>query len=97
MALISFNEIFSGDYLQVVTQYSKQIQRILDSYDIAIFMARKAICFYKSMVINKKIKPTKCQVISSRVLEYNTIGNFRDKKIAVIDDVVVKGKQREGL
>ena len=54
-------------------------------------MARKAICFYKAMVSNSEIQTTDCKVVSSRTLDYNTIIDFKDKKIAVIDDVVVKG------
>ena len=88
----TFSNIFPGEYLSYVTKYSERIQEILDNYEIAIFMARKAICFYEAMVINAVIIPTNCKVISSRVIDYNVISEFKGKKIAVIDDVVVKGE-----
>lgn len=92
---IKLSKVFSGDFLRIITNYSETIQNVLNSYDVVIFMARKAICFYQSMITNKIIVPTKCEVISSRVLDYNTIDKLKNKKIAIIDDVVVKGRSLE--
>ena len=91
MKKIVFSDIFSNDYLTLVTAYRKLISDILDTYDVAVFMARKAICFYTAMKSNGEIENRKCHVISSRVVDYDSLDRFRGKRIAVIDDVVVKG------
>lgn len=86
------SEIFPGDFFQYVSKYCVRIQYVLDNYDIVVFMARKAICFYEALVLNGEISPSKCKVISSRAVEYNVVKDFAGKKIAIIDDVVVKGE-----
>lgn len=91
MKRIKFSDIFKGNYLSYISNYKRQIQNILNEYDIVIFMARKAICFYESMVTNGEITPTNCEVYSGRIFDYNIIQNFKGKKVAVVDDVVVKG------
>ena len=91
MGRVAFSRFFSGDTLNVISKYCERIQRILESYDVVIFMARKAICFYKAMIINEELSPTGCIVISSRTLEYNNIDSIKNHKIAVVDDVVVRG------
>ena len=92
MSKIKLPDIFTGELYGIIYAYKKRIQRILDEYDIAIFMARKAICFYDALRYNEEITETDCKVISSRVVDYNTLEELRNKKIAVIDDVVVRGK-----
>ncbi|MDR0752069.1 MAG: phosphoribosyltransferase [Christensenellaceae bacterium] len=93
MALLTFQQVFSGDFLTKVTKYSERIQTIINNYDIVIFMARKAVCFYKSMIINKVIIPNNnCRVTSNRIIGYNVLEELKGKRIAVIDDVVVKGE-----
>ena len=93
MKKINFSDVFSVEYLEVVTKYKDRINKLLSTYDFIIFMARKAICFYKAMVVNGEIVPNdKCVVLSSRVLSYNVINNFKGKKVAIVDDVVVRGK-----
>ena len=91
MSRISFSNIFHGEYLQYVSKYCERIQKLLNEYDVVIFMARKAICFYESMLLNGAITPTDCIVISSRATEYSILSDYRNKRIAVVDDVVVKG------
>ncbi len=91
MSKTKLTEIFTGELYNIIYAYKKRIQRILDEYDIAIFMARKAICFYDALRYNDEIKETDCKVISSRVVDYNTLEDLRNKHIAVIDDVVVRG------
>lgn len=71
--------------------YKENIQKLLFEYDVVIFMARKAICFYESMVTNGELTTTDCKVFSSRVIDYNIVNTFSNKKIAIVDDVVVKG------
>lgn len=83
---------FTGDYYTVISSYVKRIQYILNNYDVAIFMARKAICMYQALVKNGELYETSCRVISSRVVDYNSMDNLRGIHIAVIDDVVIKGE-----
>ena len=92
MSKVELSDVFNGEFLNIISKYKKRIQNILSHYDIAIFMARKAICFYDALRYNDEIFETKCRVISSRVLDYNTLDTFQGKKIAVIDDVVVRGQ-----
>lgn len=93
MKKVNFSDIFSVEYLEIITKYKSHIQKLLLSYDVIIFMARKAICFYKAMVVNGEIIPNeKCIVLSSRVLSYNIMSDFQGKRVAIIDDVVVRGK-----
>ena len=61
MQKVSFSNVFKGNYLKYITKYKENIQIVLDEYDVVIFMARKAICFYESMVLNGEIKATDCQ------------------------------------
>jgi len=92
MSKVKLPDIFAGELYSIILAYKKRIQKILDEYDVAIFMARKAICFYDALRYNEEIKETSCRVISSRVVDYNTLEELREKRIAVIDDVVVRGK-----
>lgn len=93
MKKINFSDVFSVEYLEIVTKYKDRINELLSKYDYVIFMARKAICFYKAMVANEEIIPNeKCAVLSSRVLSYNILHIFKGKKVAIVDDVVVRGK-----
>lgn len=85
-------DVFPSEYSELMQKYICRLQKILEQYDIVIFMARKAICFYNALVNTGKLKkPASCCVMSSRVLTYNIFSIFREKKIALIDDVVVKG------
>ncbi|MDR1372001.1 MAG: hypothetical protein LBJ17_02590 [Dysgonamonadaceae bacterium] len=95
MANIPFSSVFSGDFLTKISKYSQRIQEIIDSYDVVIFMARKAICFYNTMVVNDIVVPNpECLVTSSRSIDYNVLDSLHlcKKRVAVIDDVVVKGE-----
>ncbi|MCD7761779.1 MAG: hypothetical protein LUI14_01010 [Lachnospiraceae bacterium] len=92
MRKIELQEVFPIEYLELITKYKNSIQELLHTYDLVIFMARKAICFYKALVENGEIIPNKeCLVLSSRVLSYNIGNKFCNKKVAVVDDVVVRG------
>lgn len=88
---LKLSDIFSDEFLSVITYYKGMIQNILDEYDIAIFMARKAVCLYTAMKLNDEFQETSCHVISSRVVDYGVLRRLRGKRIMVIDDVVVKG------
>ncbi len=91
MSHVQLSDIFRVDYLATVTAHIKRVQAILDEYDVAIFMARKAICFYDALISNNEIVNKGCRVVSSRIIYYNTLDSYRGKKIAVVDDVVVRG------
>ena len=91
MGKVKLSDFFRSDFLSIVNSQRNRIQDILNKYEIAIFMARKAICFYDALMANGELHPTNCHVISSRVMDYDSLERFRGKKIAVIDDVVVKG------
>ena len=90
------HDIFPQQYHKEVIKYKNLIKSLYTEYDVLIFMARKAICFYKSMVINGLIDPPKkdseVYIFSSRTLDYNIFGKLVGKKIAIIDDVVIKGR-----
>ena len=93
MGKVKFSDIFSGDFLGYVSHYRKRIQEIINNHEVVIFMARKAVCFYKAMELNGELTiPSSCTILSSRVAEYNTMEEYKGKTIAVIDDVVVKGE-----
>ncbi len=91
MSKIQLSDFFRLDYLSTITAYINRLQSILDEYDVAIFMARKAICFYDALISNNEIENQNCRIVSSRIVYYNTLDFYRGKKIAVIDDVVVRG------
>lgn len=59
-------------------------------------MARKAFCFYQALKKNNLItQNTNCIVLSSRALNYNIESILQGKRIALVDDVVVKGNTLE--
>ena len=90
--ILSVPDIFPQKYSDIIQKYIKRLNTILSEYDAVIFMARKAICFYDSLIMQKEISKTpNCCIMSSRVLEYNVLKRFIGKKVALIDDVVVKG------
>lgn len=88
---VNFANIFKGNFLNYIIKYKETIQVVLSKYEYVIFMARKAICFYEAMCVNGEVPEASCKVFSSRVIDYNILNELRGKKIAIIDDVVVKG------
>ena len=84
---------FPPEYRELILRYKKDLEQIFKEYQVVIFMARKAICFYKSLVISGFIdKPQNCEIYSSRILTYNIHNKFKDKKVVVVDDVMIKGR-----
>lgn len=84
-------KIFGAKYYDKICTYIETIQNAIDSYDIVVFMARKAYCFYKALIDNKLIvQRDNCTILSSRAITYNGI-DFSSKKIAIIEDVVILG------
>jgi len=93
MSKPKFADIFTGEFLGYVAHYCERIQEIINEYDVVIFMARKSVCFYKAMSLNGElIVPPSCNILSSRIITYNVLEKYKGKKIAVVDDVVVKGE-----
>jgi len=87
-----FSTIFSGEFLGYTAHYAERVQQVLATYDVVIFMARKAVCFYEAMVLNGVITPTDCLVLSSRVLDYNMLDQLAGRTVAVVEDVAVRGE-----
>ena len=89
-------ESIFNEYSDLINNYIRRLQKIIETYDVVIFMARKAICFYYALRITNKISkvPSSC-IMSSRVLTYDVLNLLKNKKIAIIDDVVVKGTSIE--
>ena len=85
-------KIFGEKYYQKICNYIDVIQSAIDTHDIVIFMARKAYCFYQALQANNLIhsKDT-CTIFSSRAITYNGVDYF-NKKVAVIEDVVILGE-----
>lgn len=87
-----FKKIFGVKYYDVICKYVEVIQNALDNYDVVIFMARKAYCFYKALKkIGLLVDNDKCTIFSSRVATYSNL-DFSDKSVAVFEDVVVLGE-----
>lgn len=86
------NDCFPVDYRDIIRGYISQIETILSNYDIVVFMARKAICFYHALRSVGAFDTCDTAVVfSSRALTYNDLSIYKNKKIALIDDVVVEG------
>ena len=93
---VPISDLFPDKYYQITQNYIGKLEMLQERYDVIIFMARKAICFYKALVINGEISvKSNCKVYSSRILDYNVLDKFVDKKIALVDDVVIKGLSLE--
>ena len=86
-------ELFPPEYRNLIQQYIENLQKIFQEYKVVIFMARKAICFYKSLIIGGFIeKPQNCEVFSSRILTYDIFNKLKGKKIILVDDIIKEGK-----
>ena len=84
-------KIFGIEYYNAIANYIAMIQSIIDNYDIAIIMARKAYCFYSAVLELGLIHSNKnCLVISSRAVTFGAL-SFEGQKVAIIEDVVVQG------
>lgn len=83
--------IFGEKYYDVVTNYISMIQEAINKYDVVIFMARKAYCFYKALLSIDVIKNnSNCIITSSRAATFNT--SYLDgKNTVIIEDVIVQG------
>ena len=82
------NECFPVDYRDIIRGYIAQIETIISNYDVVVFMARKAICFYHALKSVDAFDNTETAVIfSSRALTYNELSKFKElhfKDIKVI-------------
>lgn len=85
-------KIFGAKYYQKMCNYIEVIQNVINSYDVVIFMARKAYCLYLALKDNDLIlHNSNCVILSSRAVTYNGI-DFSNKKVAIIEDVVILGE-----
>lgn len=64
--ILSVPDIFPQKYSDIIQKYIKRLNTILSEYDAVIFMARKAICFYDSLIMQKEISKTPNCCIMSR-------------------------------
>ena len=94
--MVKIEEIFSGESLVIINKYRKLLASIAPNYDYVVFMARKAICFYKALEINNEINSLKPlgAIISSSIFTYDC-KFIKNKNAAIVDDVVVKGDTLE--
>lgn len=86
-------KFFSGELKVQIMKYCKKLENIKSEYDVLIFMARKSICFYDALVLNGEVSKTNSETVittSSRILNYDC-KFLKEKKIAVLDDIVIKG------
>ena len=91
--IISTNlkKIFGSKYYDIVINYIKSIQNVISDYDVVVFMARKAYCFYNAVLSAGLISEnTDCIILSSRMLTFDNY-NLEGKKVALVEDVVVEG------
>jgi len=87
-----FFDLFPPEYRNLILRYKSTLLQIFQEYQVVIFIARKAVCFYKALVIGGYIdRPINCEIISSRALTYNIVKNFIGKKVIVVEDVMIKG------
>lgn len=89
---ISVSDVFPEKFCEIANSYIKKLEGVLYRYDVVIFMARKAICFYKALLLNTEINVTpSCEIYSSRILSYNIWDKLAGKRVALVDDVVIRG------
>ncbi|MBR4608375.1 MAG: phosphoribosyltransferase [Lachnospiraceae bacterium] len=84
-------QYFDLQYGKEIRKYCDLLEKISKEYDILIFMARKAICFFEALLENHEVTiDSHVVVASSRIIQYDC-AFLRNKKIALIDDIIVKG------
>lgn len=92
----SVYKCFPEKYIDIISGYIERINNLFHRYEVVIFMARKAYCFYLALKHNGLIIDSpSCVVLSSRSLSYNIQDMLKNKRIALVDDIVVKGKTLE--
>lgn len=87
------DKFFNEELKVQIVKYCEKLKRISTKYDVLIFMARKSICFYDALVLNNEIRRVDHDVVittSSRVLSYDC-RFLNGKRIALLDDIVLKG------
>ena len=90
---IKFVDVFPGKFCEITNSHVRKLQSILNRYDVVIFMARKAICFYKALLQNGELYvPPSCTIFSSRILSFNIWDKLQGKNVALVDDVVIHGR-----
>lgn len=86
-------DVFPEKYGDILCKYIERIDDLFLRYDVVVFMARKAFCFYQALVRNQLVfENEQCIVLSSRALTYNIKTLLKNKRIALVDDVIVTGQ-----
>lgn len=89
---VNIADIFPNKFYDISYSYVRKLEEVLVHYDVVIFMARKAICFFKALLLNGVItNEYSCEVYSSRILSYNVWDELSGKIVALVDDVVIHG------
>lgn len=87
------DKFFNEELKVQIMKYCEKLKSISTKYDVLIFMARKSICFYDALVLNNEIDRVDRNIVittSSRVLSYDC-RFLKGKRIALLDDIVLKG------
>jgi hypothetical protein len=96
---IEIKDIFPVEDRDIIYRYINKLNRILKDNDRVIFMARKAICFYKALQQNGYIEPSRKrdlpeasrtgwldpaqQVLSTRMLTFNMLEDLQDERLKI--------------
>ena len=49
---VNIADIFPNKFYDISYSYVRKLEEVLVHYDVVIFMARKAICFFKALLLN---------------------------------------------
>lgn len=80
---------FDSNFRSYVVEFSKSITEWSKTYDVLIFIARKAACL-AGCLEDLRMCSFHCTVISNRVLDFD-ISWLTGKRVAIIDDALISG------
>lgn len=89
---VPFTDAFSAEFVSIMDAYARLVAHAIESSDLVIFVARKALCLYYALQANGKVVPNgTCAMTSSRALD--RMRAFpSDYRVTIIDDVMVHGR-----
>lgn len=82
-----FNIVFDGEMQKSIMEFAQTLSNV--TADFFVVMSRKAACFIRFLERHGYIS-LDGEVVTDRILDID-IEQFKDKSIAIIDDVVVSG------
>lgn len=85
----NFLQQFDSNMRQHITSFAQRLSSISQEVDVMIFLARKAACLGDCFT-RLGFSTFSCTVTSSRILDLN-LNWLRNKKIAIIDDMLISG------